>query len=199
MTQTGHMSFDYPNSECDVRESERPRLKRFRERFSVWRDWLSKDEHSIWGQIHGMLWNDMVFRTVNECRRLAHKNPSPHVAFNGAVVSFIDEGYAAKQLLAIRRLTETNGRGDAITLPRLLDDMKANAELFTREMYVCHDGLPFDPRPAQERFFQEVSAAYSVSVPGRSAAAKHSATRSSIQAQSISSASRTSSCFISII
>ncbi len=97
MTQTGHMSFDYPISECDVRESERPRLERFRERFSVWQEWLSKDEHSIWGQIHGMLWNDMVLRTVNECRRLAHKNPSPHVAFNGAVISFIDEGYAAKR------------------------------------------------------------------------------------------------------
>ncbi len=92
------MDFEYPVSDCDVRQTERPRLERFRERFSVWQEWLSKDEHSIWGQIHGMLWNDMVFRTVNECRRLAHKNPSPHVAFNGAAVSFIDEGYAAKQL-----------------------------------------------------------------------------------------------------
>lgn len=145
------MTFDYPVSECDVRVCERPRLERFRERFGVWHEWLSKDEHSIWGQIHGMLWNDMVFRTINECRRIAHKSPSPNVDFNRAVASFIDEGYAAKQLLSIRRLTETSGRGDAITIPRLLDDMKANADLFTREIYVCHDGLPFDPEPARQR------------------------------------------------
>jgi hypothetical protein len=125
----------------------------------VWREWLSKDEHSIWGQIHGMLWNDMVFRTINECRRLAYHNPSPNVGFNAAVASFIDEGYAAKQLLAIRRLTEIDGRGDAITLPRLLDDMRANADLFTREIYVCHDGLPFDPEPARQRSLSRLAAA----------------------------------------
>jgi hypothetical protein len=152
------MTFQHPISECDVRESERPRLERFRERFSVWREWLSKDEHSIWRQIHGMLWNDMVFRTINECRRIAEKNPSSHVGFNRAVASFIDEGYAAKQLLAIRRLTEPSRRGDAITIPRLLDDMKANADLFTREIYVCHDGLPFDPEPARQRSLQKLAA-----------------------------------------
>ncbi|MCP4330029.1 MAG: hypothetical protein GY791_16500 [Alphaproteobacteria bacterium] len=152
------MAFNYPISECDVRECDRPRLEKFRERFSVWQEWLSNDEHSIWRQIHGMLWNDMVFRTINECRRIAHKCPSPNVDFNRAVASFIDEGYVAKQLLAIRRLTETNGRGDAINIPRLLDDMKANADLFTREMYVCHDGLPFDPEPARQRSLRTLAA-----------------------------------------
>jgi hypothetical protein len=152
------MSFDYPVFDCDVRGGERPRLEKFRERFSVWQEWLSKDEHSIWRQIHGMLWNDMVFRTINECRRVAHKKPSANVNFNRAVASFIDEGYAAKQLLAIRRLTESNGRGDAITIPRLLDDMKANADLFTREIYVCNDGLPFDPEPARQRSLRRLAA-----------------------------------------
>jgi hypothetical protein len=35
--------------------------------------------------------------------------------------------------------------------------MKANADLFTREICVCHDGLAFDPQPAQERFFREIA------------------------------------------
>src|SRR3546814_1313959 len=100
-----------------------------------------------------MLWEDMVFRTINECRRLADKSPSQSVGFNRDVASFVDSGYVAKQLLAIRRLTEITKRGDAITLPRILDDMKSNADLFTREIYVCHDGLPFDPGPAQQRSF----------------------------------------------
>lgn len=152
------MDFDYPVSDCDVRVTERPRLEKFRERLGVWRVWLSKDEHSIWGQIHGMLWNDIVFRTINECRRISQENPSPNVGFNSAVASFIDQSYAANQLLAIRRLTETNGRADAITLPRLLDDMKANADLFTREIYVCHDGLPFDPEPARQQSLTRLAA-----------------------------------------
>lgn len=148
------MDYEYPVSKCHVRRAELSNLRKFRERLSVWREWLSGDEHSIWGQIHRMLWNDMVFRTINECRRLAYKNPSPNVDFNRAVASFIDQSYAADQLLAIRRLTDVNVRRDAITLPRLLNDMKTHADLFTREIYVCHDGLPFDPRPAEKRFYQ---------------------------------------------
>ncbi|HEX9790584.1 MAG TPA: hypothetical protein VGA60_07970 [Kiloniellales bacterium] len=151
------MDFNYPISECDVRKAEIPRLEKFRERFIVWQEWLSRDEHSIWDQIYGMLWNDMVFRTINECRRLAHNSPSPNVAFNRAVASLIDEGYVAKQLLAIRRLTETNRRRDAIALPRLIDDMKANADLFTREIYVCNDGLPFDPDPAFQKRLEKLA------------------------------------------
>jgi hypothetical protein len=152
------MAYEYLPSQCDVRVEELPRLERFHERLNVWRQWLSEDEHSIWQQIRRMLWNDMVFRTINECRRLATQNTSAVVGFNGPVAAFIDEGYVATQLLAIRRLTENNRRRDAITLPRLLDDMKANADLFTRELYVCHDGLPFDPEPARERSLRRLAA-----------------------------------------
>src|SRR3546814_3647468 len=45
------MDFRYSVAECDVREAERPRLERFRERFTTWRLWLSKDEHSVWNQV----------------------------------------------------------------------------------------------------------------------------------------------------
>src|SRR3546814_15065962 len=55
------------------------RLERFRERFTTWRLWLSKDEHSVWNQVYRMLWEDMVFRPINECRRLADKRPSQSV------------------------------------------------------------------------------------------------------------------------
>ena len=149
------MNFKYSFADCNVREAERPRLEQFRERLTVWHEWMFSDEHSIWNQIHQMLWNDMLFWTINKCRRLAEVSPSPTVGFNGDIALFIDQSYAANQLLAIRRLTETNGRGDAITIPRVLDDMKANAELFTRELYVCNDGLPFDPEPVKKRVTEE--------------------------------------------
>lgn len=149
------MEYRYQISECDVRLSEHPRLMRFRERLCQWHIWLFEDDHSIWQQIHGMLWNDMVWRTINEARRLAIENPSPAVGFNSAVALFIDQSYAADQLLSIRKLTEQNNRGDSITLFRLLEDMKKNSDLFTRELYVCHDGLPFDPKPVRERSLQK--------------------------------------------
>jgi hypothetical protein len=123
------MAYEYLPSQCDVRVDELPRLERFRERLNVWRQWLSEDEHSIWKQIRRMLWSDMVFRTINECRRLATQSTSPVVGFNGPVAAFIDQSYVATQLLAIRRLTERSQRSDAITLPRLLENMKANPDL----------------------------------------------------------------------
>ncbi len=144
-------------SKCDV--CDREKLKKFRKKLGTWHEWLLTDDHSIWRQIHFMIWNDMIFRTINECRRLNHKNPSPNVGFNRDVATFIDEGYVAKQLLAIRRLTETDRRGGAITIPRLLDDMRDNANLFTREIYVCHkNGLPFDPEPARQRHLRKLTA-----------------------------------------
>ena len=145
------MDYEYLVSHCKVRPSTRPQVRRFRERLAVWKEWLSEDEHSIWTQIRRMLWADMVFRTINECRRMAIEDSSGNIQQNAAIASFIDEGYVANQLLAIRRLTEKDTRGDAISLLRILEDMKSNADLFTREVYVCHDGLPFDTTPARKR------------------------------------------------
>ncbi|MHB1219518.1 MAG: hypothetical protein ACYC1L_15105 [Alphaproteobacteria bacterium] len=150
------MKFEFPTSKCDVRPEYLSSLESFRERLLVWDTWLSIDEHSIWNQITRMLWNDMIFRSINECRRIASREPSPQVGFNGSVATFIDQSYVATQLLAVRRLTERNVKGDAITLYRLLDDMKKNAGIFTRENYVCNDGLPFDPGPARERTMKQL-------------------------------------------
>jgi hypothetical protein len=79
------------------------------------------------------------------------------VFFNSDVARFIDQSYVSSQLLSIRRLTESNRRSDAdaITLPRLLEDLKEHAALFTSEIYVCHNGLPFDPNPHLRRHAAE--------------------------------------------
>jgi hypothetical protein len=48
----------------------------------------------------------------------------------------------ARQVLGIRRLLDkTSG---VISLRRLIIDLRSNWALFTRENYVCHDGLPYD-------------------------------------------------------
>ncbi len=150
--------FKYEEKDCDV--VDRTKLGEFRKRLKVWNEWLKRDkEHSIWTQIHSMLWNDAVFRSVNEARRLAKATPRPTVAFNGPVARFVDQSYVATQLLAIRRLIEKDKRGDTISLRRLIDDMKANSHLFTREIYVSHDGLAFDPTPARDAYVKRAIAA----------------------------------------
>jgi hypothetical protein len=58
------------------------------------------------------------------------------------------------QVLAIRRLMDDSGSG-VISLRRLLKDMKANIHLFTRENYVCFDGLPYDYRAVREAWLQK--------------------------------------------
>lgn len=149
------MQFKFPIDQCYVEDKDR--LARYRERMTVWDEWLSEDpEHSIWKQIYQMLWNDAVFRIICEARRLAQKHPSPEVGFNDAISNFIDQSYVATQLMAIRRLTEQSRHNDAISLRRLLQDLKDNVDLFTREIYVCHDGLPFDPEPAKARSLERI-------------------------------------------
>lgn len=149
------MKFDYQPNACDVRAKQR--LRKYREKLTLWYEWMSGDsEHSIWKQIYIMLWNDAVYRMFNDAKGIAANHPSAAVGFNSPVSRFMDQGYVATQLLAIRRLVEKNERDDAISLRRLLRDMKANCDLLTREIYVSHDGLPYDPAPGKAEFFREI-------------------------------------------
>lgn len=136
------LEYAYAPEACDISDDQRDKLLSFRERRSLWHEWLISDEASIWNQIHTMLWNDAVFWSINEMRRIAYEEKDDRVGINPEVANFIDQGYATTQLLAIRKLTDPSK--DALSLPRILSDMKTNAELFTREIYVCNDGLSFD-------------------------------------------------------
>jgi len=53
------------------------------------------------------------------------------------------DGHVATQVLAIRRLMD-DGNSDIISLRRLVKDLRRSFDLFTRENYVCFDGLPYD-------------------------------------------------------
>jgi len=55
----------------------------------------------------------------------------------------LDVGYAARQVLAIRRLLDKGPR--VMSMQRLLNNIKVNRHLITRENYVAHDGKPYDP------------------------------------------------------
>jgi hypothetical protein len=46
-----------------------------------------------------------------------------------------------------------DSRHDVISLRRLFEKIAANRDMITRENYVCHDGLPYDPEEAERAFY----------------------------------------------
>lgn len=102
-----------------------------------------------------MMWNDALFRMINETRRLAAQDVESYATQSGWLAEIIDQGFFATQLFAIRRLLESAAsrpHRQVISLRRLLDDITANIHLFTRENFIAHDALPYDIQAAQEKF-----------------------------------------------
>lgn len=154
--------YKYPVDQCNVQD--KAKLAEFREKRATWIKFLSEDdEHAIWSQINRMLWDDTVFRSVNEARRLATADPKPDVGFNEAVIRLFDAGYVATQTTTIRRLTEVwpprSGQKDpkraVISLPRILAEIRESLSVMTREVYVSYDGLPYDPAPMEMKWLEK--------------------------------------------
>jgi hypothetical protein len=153
--------YQYPVEQCDVGDLDR--LGQFRARRAEWISWLrGTDPHSIWRQITALLWDDVLFRTVNDLRREALERPSEDVGFNGAVLRLFDAGFVTTQVTAIRRLTDRQPRDPTkgvISLRRLVAEIKACRQLITRELYVAYDGLPYDPGPVRDAWIKAKAAA----------------------------------------
>jgi len=129
--------------DCDVRD--RAKLVAYRAKREEWLQWyeLHKDEpNSIQQQIFSMIFIDLAYRTLTEPRRNTDENLKI-AAKSGLLAHLLDQCYVANQVLAIRRLLDK--RTDVISVSRLLDDISANKHLLTREIYVCYNGLPYDP------------------------------------------------------
>ena len=149
--------YEYPIEACDV--ADKPRLARFREKRGEWLQWLHDDEHhAIVNTLCQMLWSDALFRLVNESRNHAHDAGGEFATLNSGIAQLIDAGYVHEQLATIRRLLESglrNGKpkrdsDQVISLQRLIEDVKANRDLITREMFVAFDGLPYDYAPVRD-------------------------------------------------
>lgn len=143
--------YKYPVCDCDVQDKER--LKVFRKKREEWIAWLrGNDPHSIWRQINRLLWDDILFRTLNDLRRAAAEHPSQSVGFSSDVLRLLDAGFVTTQATAIRRLTDkpsSDPKKGVISLRRLIADIQAHLDRITREVYVSYDGLPYDPEPSK--------------------------------------------------
>jgi hypothetical protein len=144
------MSADYQSTiaQCDVPVERRSTLEAYRAKRSEWVAWLDDDpDHAIWATITQMVWTDVSFRALSELA-LADENSC---LTNSLIAEKLINGHVATQILAIRRLVEKN-KG-VISLRRLLIELRSQFHLFTRENYVCYDGLPYDYEPVMQREF----------------------------------------------
>jgi hypothetical protein len=87
-----------------------------------------------------MFW-DSAYRILASARQ-STDDATGLSAQSGLLAHFLDQGYVATQVLAIRKLLDKSN--DVFSLRRLLNDIADHRPLITRENYVCHDGLPYD-------------------------------------------------------
>jgi hypothetical protein len=128
--------------QCDV--VNREALALYRVKRYEWLSWyeLRKGEpNTIQQQLFSMMFLDLAYRILAMARQKTDQE-SEVSAQSGLLAHFLDQGYVATQILAIRRLLD--GRKDVFSLRRLLDDITKHQHLITREIYVCNDGLPYD-------------------------------------------------------
>jgi hypothetical protein len=151
------MNYEFDLADCDVREEHKESVKQFRAKRATWLGWLdSAEPNSIDNQIHYLMWWDATFWSLNEARKYADDEKLSS-ARTPILAEFLNQGYLALQIHSISKLIEknpSNPKKGIISLRRLVDELIAHSQYFTRENYVCHDGLPFDPEPEKQRFFE---------------------------------------------
>ncbi len=138
---------------CDVEDKEL--LALFREKLKRWKTCLSDQDdcHSIYNQLTNLFWDRTVYRTFNEARRLSEETNDPSTGLQGTIIDLLDRNFMDSQAIAIRRLTDVSSKNidkEVYSLRRLIDEIKDNTNFYTRENYVCYDGISFDNAPGDD-------------------------------------------------
>jgi len=143
--------FAYPIAECDVPTERHAALQSYRDKRRLWLSWIDRDEHhAIWQTLSSMVWTDVSFKVLIHFAVIDESNALSNTLLGQALI----DGHVATQVLAIRRLMD-DGRNDIISLRRLVKDLRRNFDLFTRENFVCFDGLPYDYEAVQRKEITE--------------------------------------------
>ncbi|UCD57632.1 MAG: hypothetical protein JSV16_00550 [Candidatus Hydrogenedentota bacterium] len=132
---------------CDVEDKEL--FAAFRQKLRKWKACLSDrdDDNSIFTQLASLFWDHAVFTTFNEARRLSEERKDPSTGLPGTVIDLLDRNFMDSQAVAIRRLSDpgsTDPNREVCSLRSLFTEIAENLHLYTRENYVCYDGLFYD-------------------------------------------------------
>ena len=144
-------AYQFTVDQCDVEPEARNALQSFRDKRRNWLVCMETDEHAIWRTISDMVWSDMSFRTI---AMIAEKNSDSPI-HNQLLTQSLIAGYFATQVLGVRRVIDTT-KG-TISLFHLLNDIKRSLGLFTRENFICFDGLPYDWQVTEVRVRQAMT------------------------------------------
>lgn len=145
------LDYKFTIEQCDVPVVRHAKLREYRSFRRKCLETIRGDsDSSIMNQVHDLAWHTAVFRTLNEARRL-----EPERVINGAMWELITAGYASLMTLGIRRLVDQDSR--TISVWSLIESIERRPELLDREMFVCYDGLAFDPEPARKRYMETLS------------------------------------------
>jgi hypothetical protein len=134
-------------TDCDVQDKEC--LALFRAKMREWQKCLDddlKDHHSIAYQMLILLNDDAVWRTFFEACCLSEQPNDRSSGLSKIFINLLGGGYLTRQSMAIRRLIEPleyNPQKAVYSLRSLLEDIRDNQHLFTRENYVCYDGVTY--------------------------------------------------------
>jgi hypothetical protein len=125
------------------------------------RKWLEvlggNDQHSIGRQLAQIAWDFASFAVVNEARRLAAPHPSAAAPLNGLLHELLDRGFFTSQLLAIRRLADSEqypleGNRATWSVTALLADMAKDRNLLTRKAIFEAEGLQYDHKVVEAKW-----------------------------------------------
>ena len=141
--------YSHSLNQCDVLDKKS--LEAFRAKRQQWLLWMETDEHhAIWQTVHGLIWSDVSFRAV---ARIAQSDLDSPI-HNPLLTEMLVSGYFATQILGIRRVMDRSS--DSISLVKLLQELSKHIDLFTRENFVCFDGLPYDYASVEQRVMLEL-------------------------------------------
>jgi len=139
---------------CDCDVADKKCLALFRDGLRRWKEHaVGTDGHSIQNQIWALLWDDAVFRTFNEARRLHIKTRDPSTGYYGTVIRLLDKSFVTCQVMAIRRLMDRHHHDPCravVSLPTIMAEIEEATQLHTRENYVCYDGTPYTDKQATD-------------------------------------------------
>ena len=147
--------YKYSLSECDV--INKTLLESFRCKRQTWVDWSEDDiVHGLWRQLTSMVWAEVSFKALVKAAIDNRASPVNNTLLAEALI----DGYVARQVLSIRRLVDpTKGN---ISIRRILQQLRSYHSFFTRENYVCFDGLPYDYNQIHSRQLEALAVSESI-------------------------------------
>jgi len=103
-----------------------------------------ESENSIQTLFYSLNWDDTVYRTFNKGLALMFKYNNQD-KLPGTLIEYIHKAHVALILSTLRKMFEPpkSGKYSVNSIPTIINTISANIGLWTRENYVCYDGIPY--------------------------------------------------------